>query len=421
MNEAQRAAEQAARLSYGRLVALLTSRFGSPHRAEDALSDAFTRALETWPIDGVPERPEAWLFRVARNALVDTLRGDRRHAEHTADITALSAQFADQQCVTDAMNEGFPDERLKLMFLCTHPAIDPKVRAPLMLQLVLGLDVARMAPVFLLAPGTLGQRLTRAKSKIETAGISLSEPSVDAFQTRLDDVLSAIYAAYTVGYEGVATHDTKAANLATEALWLISLVCKLRPSAAEAHGLFALMLYAEARRPARLDHAGAWVSLAEQDASRWDAAMLADADKALAQARRHLTIGRFQLEAAIQAAHCARRSGGPTDWSQILQLHDGLVAVSPTVGAQTSRAVAVGQAHGAAAGLEALDAISAQRRADYQPWWAARAHFLDAAGQSELASQAFYRAAGLCSDPAVRRYLLSRQDRLKQAPVAAAR
>ncbi len=231
------------------------------------------------------------------------------------------------------------DPRLPLMFICAHPAIDPALRAPLMLQAVLGLDAKRMAGVFLVPPGMLGQRLTRIKAKIESAKIRFELPEGRDFDDRMADVLNAIYAAYSFGYNGIPACDRKAAGLAQEAIWLSSLVAAENPQVAETQGLFALMLFSEARRPARTDHdTGALIPLEEQDTSLWDAAYLADAEKALANAARNASLGRYQIEASIQAVHAARRRTGLTDWNELKLLYTGLVAIAPTIGAQTGQA-----------------------------------------------------------------------------------
>ena len=395
-----------ARLSYGRLVALLAARGGSLQEAQDALGDALVSALRSWPQAGVPDSPEAWLLMAARRRWTDGKRSQAVARRHQAHLTLLEEERGGED------ERSFGDNRLGLMLACAHPAIDPEVRAPLMLQAVLGLDARRIASAFLVAPGTMGQRLSRAKLKIAAARIPFAVPPPEALASRLDDVLLAIYAAYSVGFDGAPAGDAKAAGLAREALWLAGLVCGLLPDAAEAQGLRALMLFAEVRRPARLTPDGRFVPLEEQDPSRWDERLLAEAERALRAASRTLSLRRFQIEAAIQAAHCARRGGGATDWAAILLLYDGLVLVSPTTGALTGRAVALAEVHGAAMGLRALDAIEPGRRRGYQPWWAARAHLAAAAGLTGMAAEAFDCAAGLSEDPGAQAYLLERRSAL---------
>jgi RNA polymerase sigma-70 factor, ECF subfamily len=314
------------------------------------------------------------------------------------------------------MQAVFPDERLKLMFVCTHPSIDAQLRTPLILQAVLGLDARRMASAFLVSPGTLGQRLTRAKHKIATARFPFEVPPVDALAERLPHVLDAIYAAYSVGFDGIPTGDQKAAGLAEESIWLASLICQLLPDAAEAHGLLALMLFSEGRRPARLHPVTQrFTPLDRQNTDLWDKQMLGDAEQSLRNAGRTLTLGRYQLEAAIQAVHVARRVTGQTDWNQILLLYEGLVQVSPTIGAQTGRAVAAAEIYGVAQGLSALDNINPELRTSYQSWWAVRAHLAVRAGDHTMATEAFDRAIGLTEDDAVRRYLFEEKGKAPNA------
>lgn len=407
--EAARAVERVARLSYGRLVGRLVARTGSLADAEDALSDALTRALEVWPRDGVPGNPEAWLSKAARNRATDRVRSRALPDTYQMELTRMAEERAETPAPTT-------DPRLPLMFICAHPAIDPALRAPLMLQAVLGLDAKRMAGVFLVPPGTLGQRLTRIKAKIESAKIRFELPEGREFDDRMADVLNAIYAAYAVGYNGIPAGDRKAVGLAQEAIWLASLVAAEYPQAAEAHGLFSLMLFAEARRPARTaPDTGALIPLEEQDTSLWEPAYLNDAERALANAARNASLGRYQIEASIQAVHAARARTGATDWAELKLLYAGLVAIAPTIGARTGQAAVLAETNGPRAALAVLDAIEAARVATYQPWWATRAHVLARMGDTEAALDAFDRAIGLSDDPAARTYLATRKARLLQA------
>ncbi len=415
MTEAAGTIERIARLSYGRLVASLAVRLGGIAAAEDAFGDALMRALETWPERGVPDNPDGWLLRAARNRAIDAIRSGRMPDTYRTEIEIMIAPFAPGADMLDGI-----DPRVRLMFACAHPAIDPSLRAPLMLQVVLGLDAARMASVYLMSPGTLGQRLTRAKAKIERSGIPLTLPSDPAdYDARLSDILAAIYAAYTVGHNGIGSGDEKATGLAQEALWLVSTICAALPDAAEAHGLFALILYTEARRPARRDaRTGQSVPLTEQDTGAWRDDLIADAEQALQNASRNLTLGRFQIEASIQALHMVRRTTGATDWAALRTLYLGLASLSPTVGALTAQAAVEAEVSGSQAGLALLDAIEHDRRDAYQPWHATRAHLLARAGRTAEAARAFDRAIGLANDPADRAYLLAqRNDVIREEPL----
>lgn len=407
MNETVETVERVARLAYGRLVARLAARTRSLADAEDALADALIKALDTWPRTGVPDHPEAWLTTVARRRAIDHARSGALPATYEQELTRMAEERA---------NEPLPaaDPRLALLFLCAHPAIDPALRAPLMLQTVLGIDARRMASVFLVPPGTIGQQLTRVKAKIKHARIPFELPEGRAFDDRMTDVLNAIYAAYAVGYNGIPSGDPKAAGLAQEALWLVSLIAAAYPDAAEAQGLFALILFSQSRRPARLDAAtGALVPLEDQDTALWDGGMLADAEKALSNASRHLSLGRYQLEASIEAVHAARRRTGKTSWTDLATLYAGLVEVSPTVGALTGQAAVLSMTTGPDAALAALDAIPEARRMTYQPWWATRAHILAQLQRRDEALQAFDRAIGLSEDPSARLYLAGRKAMLR--------
>lgn len=395
--------EKVARLSYGRLVAILAARTGGTADAMDALSDAIVSALEVWPRRGIPERPEAWLIATARNRAADAGRQSARAARAADHLSLLEEERADMgQAAT-------PDRTLNLMFVCAHPAIETRMRTPLMLQLVLGLDARRMAGAFLTPPGTLGQRLTRARAKIEAARIGFALPVAEDLAPRLAHVLDAIYAAFTVGVDGDGAGDAKSASLAREALWLGSLVAAQMPDEPEAQALFALMLYTRARLPARVDAAGCLVPLDLQDTSLWDARMMEDADMALRMAARSPTLGRYQIEAAIAAAHAVRRHGRPTDWATIVGLYRGLATLHPTTGALTGLSAALGEAGDAAAGLAVLKEADPALAAGYQPWWAVRAHLLAASGDPTGAMAAYDRAIALSYDPASRAFLTRRK------------
>jgi RNA polymerase sigma-70 factor (ECF subfamily) len=402
--EASRAAQAAARRSYGKLVAFLAARTRDVAGAEDALSEAFAAALTSWPARGVPGNPEAWLLTVARRKLVDATR-QRRQDEAAADYFGWLNELAEPE----SAEAGLPDRRLELLFACAHPGIEPAARAPLMLQTVLGFDAATIASAFLVAPATMGQRLVRAKTKIRQTGIGFQVPDRAQLPERLDAVLEAIYAAYAEGWSDAAGADPRRRNLAEEAIWLGRLVAALLPAQAEAVGLLALMLHAHARRAARRDAQGEYVPLALQDTARWDGAMIEEAEALLRQASRQQTPGRYQLEAALQSAHCARRRTGSTHWTAIVQLYEALHALTGSPVAALNRAVALAETQGADAGLRALDALAGDGRlADYQPYWAARAELLARSGALAPALAAYQRAIGLERDPAVRRFLQRR-------------
>jgi RNA polymerase sigma-70 factor (ECF subfamily) len=401
---ARDAAEAVARRSYGKLVAFLAARTGDVAGAEDSLSEAFAAALADWPAKGVPANPEAWLLTVARRRMIDW--GRRRQAGEGA-----AAQLRLMEDGLAAPDETpFPDDRLSLMFACAHPAIAPGVRAPLILQTILGFDAAAIASAFLVSPATMGQRLVRAKTKIRQAGIPFHVPEGADLRERLDAVLEAIYAAFAEGWSDPAGTEIRRRDLAEDAIWLGRLVAALLPDEPEALGLLALMLHAEARRPARRDEGGAYVPLAEQDPAAWDKAQIDEAEALLFRAGRMGAVGRYQLEAAVQSAHVVRRLTGRPDWPAIEQLYGALSALTGSPVVAINRAVAIAETRGPEAGLAALGALADDPRlADYQPYWAARAGLLARTGEAEEADRAYERAIGLESDPAVRRFLTERR------------
>jgi RNA polymerase sigma-70 factor (ECF subfamily) len=404
------AAERAARESYGKLLAYLAARCGDINAAEDALAEAFAAALEHWPHDGVPRTPDAWLLVTARRRLFDGARREER-AQRLHEHLVRAANDAQRALERPG---DIADERLASMFACAHPAIPASIRGPLILQVVLGLDAARIASAFLVAPATMGQRLVRAKRKIAAARIPLRVPPADELADRLDAVLSAIYATFAEGWDDPAGVDPRARGLATEALWLGRLVADACPDEPEAVGLLALMLHAHARRKARRGAAGAYIPLDEQDPASWDAGAIDEAESLLLRAARANRPARFQLEAAIQSAHAARRFRRPPDWPAIVGLYDELLRLTGSPVVALNRAVAIGNAAGAPAGLAALRiAAEDQRLFDYQPYWAALAELRARNGERGEAVAAYARAIGLCIDPSARRYLADRAERLR--------
>lgn len=399
---AHAAAVTAARTSYGRLVAWLAWQWRDIAAAEDALSEAFATALTRWPRDGVPASPEGWLMTAAKRQLLMAARRQR-----LADDPTLTVLWPGDEEAAPEPGQ-IPDDRLRLMFVCTHPAIDAAVRSALMLQTVLGLEAERIASAFLVAPQAMAKRLVRAKAKIKASGIRFEVPGPDEWAERLLSVLEAIYGAYVLDTHHHAD-DERSGELVQEALYLAELVAAHLPQHAEALGLLALLRLCEARRPARLDARGAFVPLDRQDTTRWDTALLAAGHESLARAAALGDAGPFQIEAAIQAAHCHRAVAGHTPWADIARLYERLLALAPTIGAQIGQAIALAQASGdAAAGLHRLDEIDARAVASHQPWWAARAHFLQALGCDAEAQLAYGRALALTTDPALREFLAGR-------------
>ena len=410
-DDARATAEAVARRSYGKLVAFLAARTRDVAGAEDALSDAFAAALSDWPERGIPDSPEAWLMAVARRKLIDIARR-RRTSEDAAGHLQLMAEELQELDATGADEAHIPDDRLSLMFACAHPAIEHATRAPLILQTILGFDAATIASA--VAPATMGQRLVRAKAKIKQAGIPLRLPERSDLDQRLAAVLEAIYAAFAEGWSDPAGTETRRRNLAEEGIWLGRLVASLLPEEPEALGLLALMLYSDARRRARRDAQGNYVPLAEQDPTLWDTGLVDEAEALLLRASEQGAVGRYQLEAAVQSAHVVRRRTGRSDWAAIERLYDALFAMTGSPVVAINRAIAVAETRGAAAGLAELDALQEDARlSDYQPYWAARAGLLARNGAVAAAEDAYQRAIGLESDPAVRRFLQQRRADLR--------
>ena len=383
-------AETAARTSYGRLLALLAARTHDLAGAEDALADAFERALTRWPEDGIPDDPDAWLLTVARNRQRDQWRS----AAHRTSVPL----DPDRHDVADV--EPQPgDRRLDLLLLCAHPDIAPAARVPLMLNTVLGYTAERIGLAFLVPPTTMAGRLVRAKQRIRRDDIPFEIPDAAAPE-RGAAVLEAVYSAYGIEWPTVS-RDRHALILG-----LAEVITETMPLVAEAHGLAALLCLSSARLPARLDDAGLFVPLADQDPARWDKHLIALGHRHLRAAHALSAVGPFQLEAAINAVHCARAAGSPPDWPALRRLYESLHMLAPTAGGGVALAAVIAEIDGAAAGLAALDALDGIAR--LQPAWVLRAHLLRRLGDAVGADDALRRAIDLTTDPAERAHLSRR-------------
>lgn len=401
--------ETVAREHYGRLVALLCRRTRDPDTAADAVGAAFLAALEAWPQVGIPARPEAWLLTAARYHAIERWRREQHRAKQEQAVIDAIESLLEQ---ANAAPKDIPDERLRLLFTCAHPAIDAKVRAALLLQLVLGVEVPRMASAFWTSPATLAQRLVRAKAKIRDAGIPFEVPEPGEWSDRLHDVLEAVYGAYTMAFTDDGAEAAASTTLRDEALYLSAMLVALLPQEPEVLGLRALLLHTEARRLARFDEAGRFVPLGDQDPAQWDSSAIAEAEALLMRCASLASPGAYQTEAAIHSAHATRRFGGPTPWPQIALLYRFLLARWPSHGARVGAAVAFVECGQVEAAEEALGAVPKTVAATYPAWWAAQAHLLAARADTDGARNALRQAAGLSGHPALRDYLLERAARM---------
>ena len=399
---AQARAESVARASYGRLVAVLAAANGDIPMAEDALSDAFVTALSTWPTVGIPDNPEGWLITVARNRQRDVWKS----AAHL-NLTPLDDATPTESTMDELDLDAIPDKRLALMFVCAHPAIDASARTPLMLQTVLGFESAQIATAFALPHAAMAQRLVRAKRRIKDARIRFAVPERDEMPSRLPAVLEAIYGTYSINWLVDSGSDTRD-SLAGEALYLAVTLASLLGDEPEAFGLAALICLSMARTAARTSPEGLLIPLGEQDPSLWNTALIAEGESYLQRAHDLGRIGRFQLEAAIQSAHCARATTGVTDWTALRTLYEGLVRLAPTLGALVSLASTIAETTGAASGLAFLDGIDEPAIGRFQPAWATRAHLLVELGRIADAAVAYDAAISLTTDAPSRQLLEAR-------------
>jgi RNA polymerase sigma-70 factor (ECF subfamily) len=411
LDQSRRAADRAARESYGRLVALLSSITRDVASAEDALAEAFAAALRQWPSQGVPRNPEGWLLAVARRRLVDASRRSGTHERFQEHLKLITDELDAER----EMSREIPDRRVALMFACAHPEIEPSIRTPLILQTILGFTAEAVAAAFLVPPATMAQRLVRAKARIKQSEIPFAIPERADLPGRLDAVLQAVYAAYSRDW-AEAAEDTED-RLSGEAIWLGQVMAELIPDQAEVKGLLALMLFLDARRGARSAADGSYVPLDEQDTARWNLAQIRQAEALMKDANRMEGAGRFQIEAAIQSAHVARRLHGVDSRPDIVALYDVLFTLVPTPVVALNRLVARSRISGADEVLDEIRQMGADARLiDYQPYWAARGMLLAEAGQTKEAREALTAALGLSTDEAVRAFLRRRIARLPDTP-----
>lgn len=406
------ALDRAVREVGARIVAALAARFRDLDIAEDGFAEACARAAETWPRDGEPRDPAAWLYRVAQRGALDALR--RRHIRERLPPEPEDLAPSAEDAMTDDA-ALIPDERLRLIFVCCHPAVAADARAALTLRLVCGLSTAEIARAFLVGEATLAQRLVRAKRKIAEAGVPFEIPGPDSWPGRLDAVLSTLEVAYAKAHEDAAGAG-KHAGYASEILELTRVLAELLPAEPEALALAALVRYAEARRGARLDATGAMVPLSEQDPAFWRRPLIEAGDMYLRRAAAWAPPGPRALQAAIHAAWCARKSlAEPPPWPRVLALYDALLACRDDPVVRLNRAVALAEVAGAATALAEVEALDARALGDFLPYQAVRADLLRRVGQAEPARAAYDAALALNPTPAERRWLEARRASLARA------
>jgi RNA polymerase sigma-70 factor (ECF subfamily) len=404
-----RALEAAARAAAGRVIAVLAARFRDLDIAEEAFSEACLAAARLWRNEGDPADPTAWLYRAAFRRALDATRRRGVRARLRPEPPAPEPT-AEDGLVDDA--RMIPDERLRLIFVCCHPAITAESRAALTLRLVCGLDARTIAAAFLVPEATLLQRLTRAKRKLAESGARFAIPGPDELAERLEAVLSTVEIAYAKAHEDAAGAGPHA-GYAEEMLGLTAVLASLMPDAGEVFGLAALVRYAEARRPARVAADGAMIPLSEQDPRLWRRALIEDGDAYLYRARNLGAFGPRALNAAIHGVWCARRSlDEPAPWPVVLRLYDAMLAERDDVIVRLNRAVALAEVAGPAAALAEVDSLADTRLETFQPWHAVRADLLARIGRADEAREAYDRAVDLASGPAERQWLESRRTRL---------
>jgi len=379
------------------------------------VAEAFTIAAERWPVDGVPPNPGGWITTTARNRAIDRMRRestrtDRHLAAHRLTIEEdMEPDPNSELDDLDAFIDVVADDQLRLMFLCCHPSLAADAQVALTLRLLGGLDTPEIARAFLVPEPTVAQRIVRAKRKLRDNHAPYRIPRAAELPDRLQAVLTAIYVIYTEGHTATSGDSLTRVDLSSEAIRLGRVLVELMPDEPEGVGLLALMLLTEARRPGRIDEAGAMVRLADQDRTRWNRTLIAEGHQLVRACLRRNHPGPFQVQAAIAAVHADAQTADATDWSQIVALYDQLYALRPTPVVALNRAVAIGERDGANAGLAALAALGGSLLDDYQPYHAARADLLARAGQRNDAVAAYDRAMDLTSNPAERDFLRARR------------
>ncbi|CAH0287979.1 RNA polymerase sigma factor [Microbacterium sp. Bi128] len=399
------------RREYGRAVAVLTRTFGNIDIAEDAVQDAFAAAVQHWPSAGIPPSPAGWIITTARHRAIDRLRREASREDKHAQAALLAAArsgagpapAAEEQFLAEQSGvEDVDDDTLRLIFTCCHPALAASAQVALTLRLLGGLTTAEIARAFLVPEATMAQRLVRAKAKIRDAKVPYRVPQGADLPERLQSVLAVVYLIFNEGYTAGPADGPERTELCTEAIRLGRLLASLMPDEPEAAGLLALMLLIESRRAARFTPDGGLVLLAAQDRGRWDSALAAEGRELVRRCLRRNQPGPYQLQAAINAVHSDAAAAGDTDWAQILQLYDQLLAVAPGPVVALNRAVALAELHGPVAGLAAVEGLGLDT---YYLFHAVRADFLVRLRRYPEAAEGYRRALALAGSAAERRFL----------------